>query len=85
MALLVPDLERYREFERGFYFDLEESSPGPLFATTDELVEWLRSATDDTPDLAQRRAFRERFCPWDDGLAAVRVVDHLTTAVDEWR
>ena len=31
--LLVPDLEQYRDVERGFYFDLEEAAPGPMVTT----------------------------------------------------
>ena len=74
VVLLVPDLEQYRDVERGFYFDIETTAPGPLVATTGQVVDVLRG-----PDahVAARRAFRDRFCPWDDGRASARVVDHL--------
>ena len=88
MALLVPDLERYRRFERGFYLDLEELAPGPLLTSTEELVEALGDSLADQPDRdrfsSARRAFRERFCPWEDGNAAARVVDHLAARVGGW-
>ncbi len=42
VVLLVPDLEQYRDVERGFYFDIESRAPGPLVTTTDEVVEVLR-------------------------------------------
>ena len=29
VVLLVPDLDQYRDVERGFYFDIESRSPGP--------------------------------------------------------
>ncbi len=70
MVLLTPDLEHYRDVERGFYLDLEQRAPGDLVRTTDEVVERLRG--EDT-GAAARAAFREEFCPWDDGRAAERV------------
>ena len=77
MVFLVPDLEQYRDTLRGFYFDFEAEAPGPLVTTTAELV----AAVSDEPGLRGHlpavRAFRERFCPLDDGAAAGRVVDEL--------
>jgi len=74
VVLLTPDLDRYRDVERGFYFDIEAVSPGPMVTTTDDVVAALLA--DDT-HAAARAGFRERFCPWDDGHAADRAVDHL--------
>jgi CDP-glycerol glycerophosphotransferase len=67
------DLDRYRDELRGFYFDLSVDPPGPLAATTDELVAHLR-------DLDRLRVahaphydrFRDRFCHLDDGAATDR-------------
>ncbi|SDH50662.1 CDP-glycerol glycerophosphotransferase [Sinosporangium album] len=72
------DLERYRDEVRGFYFDLEECAPGPVVRTSDEVIDVLR----DLDAVAGRygdayTAFRERFCPHDDGGASGRVVGHL--------
>ena len=74
IVLLVPDLEQYRDVERGFYFDIESRSPGPLVDSTDAVVEALHA-----PDrhAEVRAAFRREFCPFDDGLASARVVDDL--------
>ena len=36
------DLEHYRDALRGFYFDFEATAPGPLLATSEELVAALR-------------------------------------------
>jgi len=74
VLLLVPDLDRYRDVERGFYLDLETQAPGPLLGSTEAVVEGLLG-----PDThaAERSAFRNRFCPWDDGRASARVVDDL--------
>jgi CDP-glycerol glycerophosphotransferase len=74
VVLLTPDLEQYREVERGFYFDLEENAPGPLIRTTAGVVEALSEPDRD----ADRRArFRSRFCPYEDGRSAAKAVDRL--------
>ena len=74
IVLLVPDLEQYRDVERGFYLDLEAHAPGELVRTTAEVVDVLRGA--DTR-AAERAAFRQEFCPWDDGQAAPRLARWL--------
>ena len=76
ILLFTYDLERYRDDLRGFYFDFEAEAPGPLLATTAEVIDALaeldavgerhRSAYD---------AFRERFCGLEDGCASARVID----------
>ncbi|WP_407316954.1 CDP-glycerol glycerophosphotransferase family protein [Isoptericola halotolerans] len=77
--LLVPDLDLYRDTTRGFYRDLEEISPGPLCADTAELVIAL-----DGVDWAEYRPAHDRFlaefAPRDDGGAAARVLDALSSA-----
>jgi CDP-glycerol glycerophosphotransferase len=78
LVLLVPDLDRYRDVERGFYFDIEASAPGPMVTTTDEVVTALLAAWGGGDEHAgARAAFRSRFCPHDDGGASARVVDWL--------
>ncbi|MET7284250.1 CDP-glycerol glycerophosphotransferase family protein [Streptomyces sp. NPDC005573] len=63
---------------RGTYFDLRAFPPGAVARTEDELIDifatghWRGSRSSQL-----RAAFRERFCPWDDGRAAERVVRHL--------
>lgn len=76
MVFCVPDLADYAGSTRGFLFPFEESAPGPLLATQDEVVAALR----DVPGLHSRyaaslAAFNERFHPVRDGRAAERVVD----------
>src|SRR3954471_896785 len=70
------DLARYRDAMRGFYFDFEQDAPGPLIATTEDLVEALR----DMEGVRQRFApayerFVARFCHLDDGRAGERVIE----------
>ncbi|MEV6103443.1 CDP-glycerol glycerophosphotransferase family protein [Streptomyces sp. NPDC051940] len=66
------------EAARGTYFDLRDFPPGAVAADEDELVAVFTSGEWRGPAAAQRRAaFRERFCPHDDGGAAERVVRHV--------
>lgn len=68
--LLVPDAAEYRA-ERGFYLNLEESPPGPIVTSTDEVVALLA----EPGSLVVPPQFRQRFAPLDDGGATSRVVD----------
>ncbi len=75
MVFLVPDLDRYGTGVRGFLYDFRSSAPGPLVATTDEVVAELR----DLDGLTARHAaeldrFNARFNARQDGRAAERVV-----------
>ncbi|MFF1400119.1 CDP-glycerol glycerophosphotransferase family protein [Streptomyces sp. NPDC058287] len=68
------DWDIYRE-TRGVYFDLLASPPGPVARTQDELTRIFRSGEWQGETAARLRdAFRRRFCEFDDGLAAERVV-----------
>jgi CDP-glycerol glycerophosphotransferase len=69
------DLEHYRA-HRGFCFDFENESPGPLLRTPEQVVAALGDLESVTAQYAGRyEAFRRRFCHWDDGHASERVVD----------
>jgi len=74
---LVPDLDLYAGTTRGFYRDLRRIAPGPLCASTSELVDalasdyWAAHGSD-------YDAFVAEFAPHDDGRAAERVVERLT-------
>lgn len=66
------------EAARGTYFDLRSFPPGAVARSEDELIDifatghWRGSRSTQL-----RSAFRERFCPYDDGRAAERVVRHV--------
>jgi len=78
MLFFTYDLEQYRDRLRGFCFDFEAEAPGPLLATSEEVL----AAAGDSDAVAARyreayQAFAARYCPLDDGKAAARVCDRL--------
>ncbi|MDX6744446.1 CDP-glycerol glycerophosphotransferase family protein [Actinocorallia sp. A-T 12471] len=73
VVVFAPDLERYRDQVRGLYLDLEEKAPGPLLRTSGDVVAALRAGVAQGAD----EAFRAEFCPFDDGGAAARVIEHV--------
>ncbi|WP_258527826.1 bifunctional glycosyltransferase/CDP-glycerol:glycerophosphate glycerophosphotransferase [Streptomyces sp. NBRC 110611] len=76
MLFLTPDLPHYRDTLRGFTLDFEARVPGPLLASTGELVDALGDLAAVVEASAEAYAdFREAFCHWDDGKAAGRVAD----------
>lgn len=75
VLFLTPDLADYKG-SRGFYFDFEAESPGPILTTAEEVV----AALADLPGVVaayrgRYESWRERFNAWEDGRAASRVVD----------
>lgn len=72
-----PDYQHYANDIRGFYFGLDEL-PGPHCLTNDEVI----AAVQDLPNYEDKygedyAAFREKFCPKDDGHAAERVIQKV--------
>ncbi|MEV8093027.1 CDP-glycerol glycerophosphotransferase family protein [Kitasatospora sp. NPDC085879] len=76
ITVFAPDWDEYRAV-RGVYFDLLAEPPGAVAATTAGVADALLTG-DPEPELRAR--FRERFCPWDDGHAAERVVREVFPA-----
>ncbi|MGW0626655.1 bifunctional glycosyltransferase/CDP-glycerol:glycerophosphate glycerophosphotransferase [Streptomyces sp. NPDC002758] len=74
IIVYADDWEVYRE-TRGVYFDLPAEPPGPVARTPAELARVFRDGSyAGAESTALRAAFRERFCEFDDGRAAERVV-----------
>jgi len=74
IVVFAPDWDDYQRI-RGVYFDLRAEPPGLFTTTQDELEQALLDGSATGPEAAKARAaFRARFCPWDDGGAAERVV-----------
>ncbi|ASU84795.1 CDP-glycerol glycerophosphotransferase [Nocardiopsis gilva YIM 90087] len=78
MLFFTYDIESYRDNLRGFYFDFEETAPGPLLVESDDVIASLLDIDEVAADYSGKyRAFTDRFCPLDDGHAAARVVDRV--------
>ncbi|MET9829697.1 CDP-glycerol glycerophosphotransferase family protein [Streptomyces sp. NPDC006385] len=74
IVVYADDWETYRS-TRGVYFDLLAEPPGQVARTQRELTEILTTeAWHDEGAAKARAAFRRRFCEYDDGHAAERVV-----------
>ncbi|BCL30212.1 CDP-glycerol glycerophosphotransferase family protein [Streptomyces aurantiacus] len=74
IVIHADDREAY-EAARGTYFDLRAFPPGAIARSEDELIDIFATGHWRGSRSAQlRAAFRERFCPYDDGRAAERVV-----------
>ncbi|MET9804028.1 bifunctional glycosyltransferase family 2 protein/CDP-glycerol:glycerophosphate glycerophosphotransferase [Streptomyces sp. NPDC006368] len=68
---------------RGTYFDLRAFPPGAVARSEDELIDIFVTGHWRGSRSAQlRSAFRARFCPYDDGRAAERVVRHVFLGED---
>ncbi|MEU0598914.1 CDP-glycerol glycerophosphotransferase family protein [Streptomyces sp. NPDC006393] len=74
IIVFAPDWDIYSAV-RGTYFNLLEESPGAVATSQAELIRLLGSDEYDGDRAAElRAAFRRRFCEFDDGRAAERVV-----------
>ncbi|MFI5658816.1 CDP-glycerol glycerophosphotransferase family protein [Streptomyces sp. NPDC051684] len=84
MLFFTYDLDHYRDTLRGFYFDFEVDSPGPLLRTSQELIEAIRDIEKVHNAHQDRFArFQRQFCDLDDGKAAARVVDRMLEQTQE--
>ncbi len=74
IVIFAPDWDTYVR-TRGVNFDLMAEPPGVVARTADELIESFRSGAVVAEAAAKARAdFRRRFCDFDDGHAAEKVV-----------
>jgi CDP-ribitol ribitolphosphotransferase len=65
------DKERFCDW-RGFYYDYDEMTPGPVCYTMEELIDVL-TMPDYGYDPEERKAFREKFMDSCDGHATERI------------
>lgn len=72
------DLDKYRDVLRGFYIDMETELPGPLVYTSEEVIDKIKNIDVLNKDYHHRyEQFYKRFCLWEDGNAARRVVEEV--------
>lgn len=82
IVIYAPDWNVYRD-TRGVYFNLAAAPPGLFVRSYDALVDGFRDGAVDTEQTRTLRAeFRDRFCRYDDGHAAERVVRKLMLGED---
>jgi CDP-glycerol glycerophosphotransferase len=78
MLFYAYDLEHFRDELRGFYLDYEAEVPGAVVKTQDDLIAAMHHLDEvDAPFQETRDDFLKQFAPWDDGLAAYRVVNEI--------
>ncbi|TWD81098.1 CDP-glycerol:poly(glycerophosphate) glycerophosphotransferase [Kribbella amoyensis] len=73
--MLLADDKGFYDTTRGTYFDITEFPPGLVARSPEELLTALQTGRFAAAEAAKhRQLFRERFCDFDDGRAAERVV-----------
>ena len=72
MVFFAYDLSDYDDW-RGFYYSYDEFTPGPVFNTSEEVLDYLVHL-DERFDPAKVAAFREKFMCACDGHATDRIM-----------
>lgn len=76
MLFFTYDLEKYRGILRGFYIDVEQELPGPMLFCTEEIIDAIHNLRAIQENYEERyKKFCDKYCAWEDGQAARRVVD----------
>ena len=75
MLFFAYDKDDYDDW-RGFYYDYEEMTPGPVVKTTEEVVDYIANL-EERYDPAVVRAFREKFMSACDGHATERICEFV--------
>lgn len=73
MIFFAYDLESYFDW-RGFYYDYDGLTPGPVVSTNKEIVAYIKSLENGF-DPTEVRAFKEKFMSACDGHATERILD----------
>ncbi|MDO4546106.1 MAG: CDP-glycerol glycerophosphotransferase family protein [Bacillota bacterium] len=69
------DLEGYNEW-RGFYYDYDELTPGPVVSDTEALVQSINDLEENF-DSKEIRAFKDKFMSACDGSATKRILEYV--------
>ncbi len=75
MIFFAYDLDEYFD-ERGFYYDYDELTPGPVLKTTEEIISYIEKLEDNF-DKSRVTAFREKFMSSCDGHATERILQKI--------
>ncbi len=78
MLFFTYDLDEYKNDIRGFYMDFEQEAPGPLLFNTGDIIQAV-SRIDEVEKEYEGKyaAFRQKYCPLEDGNASKRLVDRF--------
>ena len=74
ILLYAFDQDWYIRRDRGFYFDFEQTAPGPVLKTTEDLI---RTIKEENWDLAKVEAFARLHNDFFDDRSAERIVNHF--------
>lgn len=77
MLFFVPDLEDYRDNLRGFYFNFEKEAPGPLLKITQEVIDQIKSLSENPKNNNVLESFYEKFCYLENGDSTKKVVEKI--------
>ncbi|WP_408072090.1 CDP-glycerol glycerophosphotransferase family protein [Butyrivibrio sp. JL13D10] len=72
MIFFAYDLDEYFDW-RGFYYNYDELTPGPVVTTNDEMIEYIRHI-DEKFDVDKVREFRKKFMSSCDGNATNKII-----------
>ena len=75
MIFFAYDLDDYFDW-RGFYYDYEDLTPGPIVTGTEEIIHYIKNI-DTLFDKQEVRDFRDRFMSSCDGHATERIIDMM--------
>ncbi|MDO4521887.1 MAG: CDP-glycerol glycerophosphotransferase family protein [Eubacteriales bacterium] len=79
MIFFAYDISEYDDW-RGFYYDYQEMTPGPVVQSTEEIVHYIEHISSEF-DVNMVRKFRNRFMSACDGHATDRLLELLKTGV----
>ena len=75
MIFYAYDLDDYFDW-RGFYYKYDEMTPGPIFKTNEEMIDYIEHV-DERFDREEVRVFKEKFMGACDGHATDRIWDMM--------
>lgn len=77
MLFFAYDLDEYRNKMRGIYLDYEETVPGPIVSTTEDVINEILELPGSTQYRQKYDAFHAKFCTFGRGDSAGRAVECL--------
>ena len=74
MIFFAFDLDTYFDF-RGFYYDYDELTPGPVYKTTADIIDYIRNI-ESRFDREEVISFKDKFMSSCDGHATEKILEH---------